>query len=223
MRTLYFIFAFSWTFFFYCCTNNNRNGEQPITSPIAKASSLPKNQYTAPTGIPDFTIDRPFQADRSELKLKRAGILKKFSITNSPAGPTFDTLVDINYDGYRDYLIGYYGLAGTGYKYRITVYKYSKSKNEYVLDAKLSDLVNPSFFIPQFKITGFYIGLGDGSGEKLEWINNEWTVTKQFSVDNNGDSTVWEISHPLIRKTEKINKPFQMMPPDDILESTSYF
>ena len=68
-------------------------------------------------------------------------------------------------------------------------------------------------------ITGFYIGNGGGSGGKLEWINNKWTTTKEFDVDKEGDSTKWNISYPLKKKKKVIVRPFQMIPPEEILET----
>ena len=42
--------------------------------------------------------------------------------------PLYDTLIDLNYDNYLDYVIGYYGDCGTGIKNKIFVFLYN---NEY--------------------------------------------------------------------------------------------
>ncbi len=39
--------------------------------------------------------------------------MNHFFIENAPSASDFDTLFDINYDGYKDYVIGYYAQAGT--------------------------------------------------------------------------------------------------------------
>ena len=91
------------------------------------------------------------------------------------------------------------------------------------MDKTLSDLGNPTFYINRKIITGFYIGLGGGGGTQLEWINNDWIVTKEFGVSNNGDDTKWYISYPLQGKELIIDKPFQGIPPKEVLETDIKF
>jgi hypothetical protein len=83
----------------------------------------------------------------------------------------------------------------------------------------LSDLSNPTFYIEEKKITEFYIGNGGGSGSQLEWVNGKWVVTKMFKVDENEIKTIWKITYPLKEKTEYLARPYQMIPPKDILET----
>jgi hypothetical protein len=157
--------------------------------------------------------------DTSTLKGKREWIMNHFLIENTPSSSDYDTLFDITYDGFKDYVIGYYGQAGTGIKNRVKVFFYDPKNNCYILNEQLSDLPNPTFYIKQKKITGFYIGNGGGGGGRLEWLNGKWTTTKEFDVDKEGDTTKWIISYPLKRKNEIIVRPFQMIPPKDILET----
>ena len=163
------------------------------------------------------------QIDTSTLDGKRQKIMNTFIIEQSPAQADFDTLFDINYDGYKDYLIGYYGLSGTGIKNRVKTYFYNPKNNSYLLNKTLSDLSNLTFYIDRKKITGFYIGHGGGGGTQLEWINNDWIVTKEFGVSNNGGETKWYISYPLKGKELIISKPFQCIPPKEILETDIKF
>jgi hypothetical protein len=165
----------------------------------------------------DNTVQTPI--DTTSLKGKRAWLIKQFEIDYSPSSPEFDSLVDLNYDGHKDFVIAYYGMSGTGYKYRIMVYFYSQKRHCYILNEQLSDLPNPTFYLKQKKITGFYIGMGGGGGGRLEWIGKKWRATKEFRVHNDGDTTKWEISFPLKKKTKIIFKPFQMIPPESILET----
>lgn len=153
------------------------------------------------------------------LKAKSQKLLKAFNEESQITSADSDTLIDLNYDGIKDFVIGYYGLSGTGIKNRIQAYLYDVKKHNYVLNEQLSDLSNPTFYIDQKKITEFYIGNGGGSGRKLEWINGKWVVTKMFEVDENEIKTVWKIIYPLKKKTEYFAKPFQMIPPKDILET----
>lgn len=175
------------------------------------------------TVIPIFDSSNTYLPDNRQLKRKREKILNQFLASNSPASSDYDTLVDLNYDGYRDYIIGYYGLAGTGFKYRIMAYVYSKKSNAYVFNKDISELTNPSFFINEGKITGFYIGLGGGHGKKLQWINKKWILTKEFSVSNEGDRTMWVIYYPNTQRQEKIVHSFQVIPPEEILETNRDF
>lgn len=157
--------------------------------------------------------------DTSTLKGKREWIMNHFLIENAPSASDYDTLFDITYDGFNDYVIGYYGQAGTGIKNRVKVFFYDPKNNCYILNEQLSDLPNPTFYIKQKKITGFYIGNGGGGGGRLEWINNKWTTTKEFEVHKEGDTTKWKISYPLKKKKEVVVRPFQMIPPKEILET----
>lgn len=157
--------------------------------------------------------------DTSTLQGKRSWLMNQFLLENGLVSPDYDTLFDLTYDGLDDYIIGYYGKSGTGIKNRVNVYLYNRKKHCYILDEQLSDLPNPTFYIKQKKITGFYIGNGGGGGGRLEWNNGKWTTTKEFDVDNEGDTSKWKISYPLKKKMETKIRPFQMVPPVEILET----
>jgi hypothetical protein len=157
--------------------------------------------------------------DTSTLQGKRSWLMNQFLLENGLVSPDYDTLIDLTYDGQKDYIIGYYGKSGTGIKNRVNVYLFNPKRHSYILDEKLSNLPNPTFYIKQKKITGFYIGNGGGGGSKLEWINNKWTLTKEFDVDKDGDTTKWKISYPSKNKKDVIVRPFQMIPPVEILET----
>jgi len=162
--------------------------------------------------------------DTSTLKGKRENILRNFLKDHPINGPDHDSLIDLNFDGYSDYLIFYYGLAGTGLKYMMQVYLYNKRIKSYIIDRQLSDIRNPTFYLKERKITGFYIGNGGGDGEKLEWIDTSWVTTKRFSVNRNGDDSVyWKISYPLRHIKDSLFGPYQMIPPQKVLESNVKF
>lgn len=153
------------------------------------------------------------------MKAKSQKLLKEFNEESKITSADSDTLIDLNYDNIKDFVIGYYGQSGTGIKNKIRVYLYDIKKHNYVLNEQLSDLSNPTFYIDQKKITEFYIGNGGGSGSKLEWNDEEWTVTKMFEVDQNEIKTIWKITYPLQKKKEYFAKPYEMIPPKDILET----
>jgi len=145
--------------------------------------------------------------------------MNHFLLENGLVSPDYDTLFDLTYDDLDDYIIGYYGKSGTGIKNRVNVYIYNQKRQCYMLDEQLSNLPNPTFYIKQKKITGFHIGNGGGGGQRLEWINKKWTMTKEFEVDKDGDTTKWKISYPLKKKNEVVVRPYQMIPPNEILET----
>lgn len=159
------------------------------------------------------------KVNEENLKAKSQKLLKAFNAESKITSADSDTLIDLNYDNIKDFVIRYYGQPGTGIKNRIRVYLYDIKKDNYVLNEKLSDLSNPTFYINQKKITEFYIGNGGGSGRKLEWLNGKWIVTKMFEVDENEIKTVWKITYPLKNETKYFAKPYKMLPPKDILET----
>lgn len=159
--------------------------------------------------------------DTTTLEGKREKIRNNFT-AETFTRPIYDTLIDLTYDGHTDYVIGYYGLSGTGMKNRVNVYLFNPKLNAYIFNSKLSDLSNPTFYIKEKKITGFYIGNGGGGGEKMEWMKNNWVTTKIFKVDfdpENREKTEWIIEYPLTKKKEVLIRPFQMIPPKEILET----
>lgn len=163
------------------------------------------------------------KVDEAILKTKSQKLLKAFNAESVITSADYDTLIDLNYDNIKDFVIGYYGQSGTGIKNRVRVFLYDIKKHNYILNEQFSGLSNPTFYIDKKKITEFYIGNGGGSGSQLEWINEKWIVTKLFEVHNNDDKTVWKITYPLQNKTENIVRPFQMIPPEDILKTNIKF
>lgn len=157
--------------------------------------------------------------NEATLKAKSKKLLKAFNDESKITSADYDTLIDLNYDTFKDFVIGYYGQSGTGLKNRIRVYLYDIKKHDFVLNEQLSSLSNPTFYIDKKKITEFHIGNGGGSGSKLEWINGKWIVTKIFEVDENEIKTIWKVTYPLKKKTENWTKPFQFIPPKEIMET----
>jgi hypothetical protein len=190
---------------------------------LADKKNIEKNQQTTNSKVDVFqnaydSLATAF-VDTSTLKGKRQLIMNHFLIDNGLQSSDFDTLFDVTYDGFKDYVIGYYGKSGTGIKNRVQVYFFDKKKDNYIFNEQLSNLPNPTFYINKKKITGFYIGNGGGSGSKLEWTSGKWTTTKEFDVDNEGDTTKWKINFPLTKKKNVIIRQYQMIPPNDILET----
>jgi hypothetical protein len=204
-----------------CNMTERKNNPPEKDSLHIQSDSLIANETKIEDTLETSTYDSLANAfvDTTTLKGKREWIMNHFLIDNDLVSPDYDTLFDITYDDYKDYVIGYYGRTGTGIKNRVNVYFFNSEQNCYILNEQLSDLPNPTFYIKLKKITGFYIGNGGGGGGRLEWINDKWTTTKEFDVRNGGDSTKWKISYPIKKKTQIIIRPYQMIPPKDILET----
>jgi len=225
MKNKLMIWLFSFTIYLTACRNANDKilNQKQVKNSFKADTPLEntvKNEINSGYGTYDSLAI--VQNDTTTLAEKRHKIMNNFYIENRPSSPDYDTLFDLNYDGHEDYGIGYYGPSGTGIKNRVKVYFFNPKLNSYFLNAQLSDLANPSFYIKQKIITSFYIGNGGGGGVQLEWLEKKWTLTKEFEVDNGGDTTKWKINYPLNNKTKVIVKPFQMIPPQDILESESW-
>ena len=160
------------------------------------------------------------KVDASTLKVKSQKLLEEFNTESEITSHDYETLIDLNYDGIKDFILGYYGQSGTGLKNKVRVYLYDFQKQDFILNEQLSNLSNPTFYIDQKKITEFYIGNGGGSGSKLEWENGKWIVTKTFEVEQNEIKTVWKVHYLRKNKIEYFATPIQMIPPKDILETT---
>lgn len=194
---------------------NDFNNKQHNKNRIENIEKVQKNvnYQSAYDSIENIKIDT------TTLIGKRNKIVNEFLLENGLIEPDYDSLIDLTYDGFKDYVLGYYGKSGTGIKNRVKVLFFEPQLNSYILNKQLSDLPNPSFYIKDKKITGFYIGNGGGGGQKLEWIRNKWTTTMEFEVNNEGDTTKWKINYPIKNKKEVLIRPFKGIPPNEILET----
>lgn len=157
--------------------------------------------------------------DTSSLLGKRQWIMNQFLIDYEPSAPDYDTLFDINYDGIADYIIGFYYQAGSGLKNGINVFINNPQANCYYRDSLLSDIANPSIYIEDNLITGFYLPNGAGECVELHWLNNNWTVVKRIEVDNLGKNSQWIVTNLLRDEIQKIKHPYAGIPPQKILRN----
>jgi hypothetical protein len=225
--TLRFCFSFSLLsiFLLISCTYETtefRNEDSVVTTDSAL---LMKSQnYIAELGYWDdesryFDSLRHLVFDTSTLSGKQHTLLINFSLEHgSLTQPDNDSAFDLNFDGYDDYVIYYYGSAGTGIKNGIEAYIYNPRIDTYVKSEQITSIRNPSFYIGEKKITGFYLANGGGGGEQLEWNGNQWVCTKEFSVSNLDENSEWEIIYPLKADTTHVHLPYQMIPPPEIME-----
>lgn len=95
-------------------------------------------------------------------------------------GIDYDTIIDLNFDGNKDFVLGYYGSTGSGLKNYIEAYFFDG--NEYHYDTLLSSLNNPSFYLEDSTITSFYIGNGGGFGNEYKWNGQSWKEVKTVRV-----------------------------------------
>ncbi len=199
--------------FLLSCTSKT-NEAQVEEDTTAKSENIDTSRYEDP-----YDSLANVKVDTSTLEGKRTFILNRFMIENELSEPTYDSLFDLNYDGNADYVIGYYGMSGSGLKNRAEVYFCSKRNNSYQLNEQLSRIPNPSFYIEEKKITGFYLPNGAGSGVQLEWIDGKWLKTKEFTVDNEEEKSVWHLFYPLTEKRDSLVLPYEMTPPKEILDT----
>lgn len=157
--------------------------------------------------------------DTTTLGGKREWLMNQFMVWNTPSGPDFDTLFDLNFDGNHDYVIGFYGQSGTGLKHGIKVYIYNEQTGCYHKDSLLSSLPNPSFYLREKKITSFYLPYGAGYCTTLQWINGNWTIAESIEVVNDESESVWVISYPRTGKEKRIKHAYQGIPPQEILKN----
>jgi len=120
-----------------------------------------------------------------------------------------DTLIDLNGDKYKDILIEFYGLAGTGLKNGVDIYLFNHRKKEFLKEP--IDLPNPTFNFNNSTVVSYYIGNGGGYASKLKWnvlkldtlesieVNNDWRGN-----DLRSTSIVYE--HRTGKTTKKTSK-----------------
>jgi hypothetical protein len=218
------VLSFSLLFISLAGCNSSENPSSPTTTIPDKTDYVdttfekPHNQ-TSEADYDDSRLKALYQTDTSTLAGKRKWILDSFDIANKITSPEYDTVLDLNYDGHIDYVIGYYGQSGTGIKNGVDVFIYDQRSGRYIYDEELSSLPNPTFYINQKKITWFYLGNGGGNGGRIQWRKGQWISTKEFDVTFERDSTKWKIFYPLSKKSIVIYKPYQFIPPEDILET----
>lgn len=159
------------------------------------------------------------QLDTISAEGKRRWRIHQFCLDHSPSGPLCDTLMDMNYDGHLDHVLGGYGSSGTGIKYFWEVHLWDTASKRFHPDTLLNLLPNPTFFPKDSVITSFYLGYGAGGGRKFEWRNARWQVTLSFSAVNNEEKdTWWQLEHPLSGTTDSIHLPYTGVPPRSIID-----
>ncbi len=152
---------------------------------------------------------------RDEIRRIKKRVLRE--VQTSPI--VYDTLLDVNYDGKKDLVIGYEGMSGSGIKHCARVFVYNDSLRTFIPVKPISDLVNPSFYIEKKMITSFYLANGGGWGQQYNWLHDRWRITKTFYVDNVGDTSKWVIEYPLRKERKTIIAPYGELPPKNILST----
>jgi len=173
------------------------------------------------------TYQGPYMLDSTDLlKLdtinaqgKRRWRIHQFCLDHSPSGPLCDTLLDVNYDGHLDHVLGGYGSSGTGIKYFWEVYTWDQGTRRYRTNTTLNRLPNPTFFPKDSMITSFYLGYGAGDGKRFQWVDGRWQLDMSFwAVNNDMDSTWWHIEYPLTAQKDSVFLPYQGVPPRTIMD-----
>ena len=124
-----------------------------------------------------------------------------------------DTLIDLNGDNYKDILIEYYGLAGTGLKNRVEVYLYNHTPKKFRRCQQLCDLGNPTFYFDKKIVVGYYIGMGGGDAAKLKWNGLRLDSLERIEVDvlNKGNDMSFKVTSFDFRTKKTTSKVFDIM------------
>lgn len=208
------------------CTNAPRDAEgrqQGTTVPVIDRSAPVPKTTTGNGNEPDPAylafIDSlsSLVFDTTTPEGCRSAVMNRYLIENGGREPIYDSLLDLNYDRTDDYVLGWYGLAGTGLKYGWDVYLWNQKRRSYEHDTILSGIPNPSFFSKERMVTSFYLPHGIGHGEKMEWHNGAWLTTMEFMVDNNEEKSVWLLTDPKTGRVDSIKHPYEFVPPQQIL------
>jgi len=167
--------------------------------------------------LPVANINVTIKKQKSHIREEIQRIKKQVLREVQPSPIEYDTLLDINYDGKKDLVIGYEGMTGNGIKHCARTFVYNASSRTFIPIKLISDLVNPSFYTEKKMITSFYLAYGGGSGEQYNWLDGRWRVTKTFHVENHGDTSKWVIEYPLRKVRKIITAPYEGLPPKNIL------
>jgi len=177
--------------------------------------------------VADFDLFEPFFytscscRNLTNLKGKRDSIKCMSQLYECPIFLR-DTLVDLNYDGHKDYAIMNFGCYGSGLKNGFDVFLFDPKKKKYYSDTLFSGLPNPSFFPHKGKLTSFYIAEGCGSGREFHWKNKRWVLAKTFEVCH-GENPDWLIRFPPTGDSIIVKRPYQLVPPGNIMETNKAF
>jgi hypothetical protein len=186
------------------------------TSAVEEPVFFVRSTYHGPYMLDSAELSR---LDTSAAAGKRRWRIHQFCWDHSPSGPLCDTLLDVNYDGHLDHVLGGYGSTGTGIKYFWEVYTWDQGAGRYRTDTTLSRLPNPTFFPKDSTVTSFYLGHGAGHGKRFKWIDGRWQLDMSFwAMNNDMDSTWWHIEYPLKARTDSVLLPYQDVPPRTIMD-----
>ncbi|UKN01308.1 hypothetical protein K6119_16390 [Paracrocinitomix mangrovi] len=200
--------------------------EETVSKNIPSASN---NVSISPEPVKDNYIDSLLSIEYPKTpEGEREKIFNQWVIDNSPNYPTSDSVFDINYDGIADYVINFYYMCGNGLKNGWEVYISKPELNGFYRDTVLSEIVNPSYYPNQKKITGFYIPYGRGYCEEYHFDerHNLWKKKKEVKVTNNGKNSIWDIHYLNSDQHLAVFHPYQGIPPSNIIWSkhnTEYY
>ncbi|MHA4811196.1 XAC2610-related protein [Flavitalea flava] len=89
---------------------------------------------------------KPLNDSDTIIKIKAQKLLRHLHEINKYPMGGHDTLIDLNGDHFKDILIEFYSLAGTGEKNCINVFLYDKVERKFIENKQLNHLCNPTFY-----------------------------------------------------------------------------
>ena len=99
----------TFTFFSSCNTTGKKSVTQTDTVFKVDTFTLVKQPVNEIPQTDPYDSLANAKIDTATLKGKREFIMNHFLIDNRTSSPDCDTLIDLNFDGQKDYVIHYYG------------------------------------------------------------------------------------------------------------------
>lgn len=127
-----------------------------------------------------------------------------------------DTLIDLNGDHYKDVLIEYYDILGSGENNKVIVYLFNYTTGKFKKCDLLCRLANPTFHFDKKIVTGYYIATGGGYAAKFKWKGLKLDTLETIDVDihpkNSETSFIITRYNHIIRKSTTATYDMMTLP-----------
>lgn len=134
-----------------------------------------------------------------------------------------DTIRDVNDDGYKDFLVNWYGSSGCCLKNFYNVYLYQPNKRKFAKDL---EFINPTFYPKERIIRGIRYGHpGETELYKYKWKGDMVdTIEYVYPNKNPKIKAKYIITKNLSRKSDSKKKEISRLPPEyETVEELDWF
>jgi hypothetical protein len=146
------------------------------------------------TAVFSLVVCSLFGQTRLSLKDKARLLIGRLKIKEDYPPGGQDTLIDLNGDHFKDILIEYYGLSGSGEKNGVQVYLYNNIRKEFVQCEQMNYLANPTFYRDKKIVVGYYLANGGGYAAKLKWTGLKLDTLEHIDITVN-----WQVDQPIFK------------------------